>query len=130
MKFGPVPPDQALGGTAVHAIRKSGLVLKKGTVVGEKEVAALKAAGISEIVVARLDPGDVGEDAAASEIAGAVAGPGVRVDRAFTGPLQSVRALGRRTRGQQGRNRRAQSCRRGDYLRHPAGQSNRWWTGR
>ena len=85
MKFGPVPPDQALGGTAVHAIRKSGLVLKKGTVVGEKEVAALKAAGISEIVVARLDPGDVGEDAAASEIAGAVAGPGVRVDRAFTG---------------------------------------------
>jgi molybdenum cofactor cytidylyltransferase len=85
MKFGPVPPDQALGATAVHTIRKGNLVLKKGTIVGEKDVAALKAAGISEIVVARLDPDDVAEDIAAAEIARAVAGEGVRVDNAFTG---------------------------------------------
>jgi len=45
----------------------------------------LQAAGISEIVVARIEPGDVSEDAAAAEIAAAVAGMGVRVDRAFTG---------------------------------------------
>jgi len=35
--------------------------------------------------VARIEPGDVSEDAAAAEIAAAVAGTGVRVDRAFTG---------------------------------------------
>ena len=35
--------------------------------------------------MARLEPGDVSEDAAAAEIAAAVAGEGVRVDRAFTG---------------------------------------------
>ncbi|HET7849226.1 MAG TPA: molybdopterin-binding/glycosyltransferase family 2 protein [Pseudolabrys sp.] len=85
MKFGPVPPDEALGGTAVHSIRQADLVLKKGTLIGAKEVAALKAAGVKEIVVARLEPGDVSEDQAAAEIAAAVAGEGVRTDRAFTG---------------------------------------------
>jgi molybdenum cofactor cytidylyltransferase len=85
MKFGPVPLREAEGGVAVHSIRKPGLVLKKGTVIGKPEIAALAEAGISEIVVARIEPGDVSEDAAAAEIAAAVQGEGVRVDRAFTG---------------------------------------------
>ncbi len=85
MKFGPVPVGEAEGGIAVHSIRKSGLVLKKGTVIGPAEVAALRAGGVDEIVVARLEPSDVTEDQAAAEIASAVAGEGVRVDRAFTG---------------------------------------------
>ena len=85
MKFGAVPVTQAEGGVAVHSIRQSGLVLKKGTLIGKPEIADLQAAGISEIVVARIEPGDVSEDAAAAEIAAAVAGTGVRVDRAFTG---------------------------------------------
>ncbi|HKA81024.1 MAG TPA: molybdopterin-binding/glycosyltransferase family 2 protein [Xanthobacteraceae bacterium] len=85
MKFGAVPIAEAEGAVAVHSIRKSGLVLKKGTVIGKAEIAALAAAGIAEIVVARVEPGDVSEDAAAAEIAAAVAGEGVRLDRAFTG---------------------------------------------
>jgi molybdenum cofactor cytidylyltransferase len=85
MKFGPVPLAQAEGGVAVHSIRKSDLVLKKGTLIGSAEIAALAQAGITEIVVARIEPGDVSEDAAAAEIAAAVHGEGVRVDRAFTG---------------------------------------------
>jgi molybdenum cofactor cytidylyltransferase len=85
MKFGPVAPADALGATAVHSIRQGGMVLKKGTLIGPAEVEALQTAGISEIVVARLEPGDVTEDAAAAEIAAAIAGEGVRVDRAFTG---------------------------------------------
>jgi molybdenum cofactor cytidylyltransferase len=85
MKFGGVPPEEARGATAVHSIRKGDLVLKKGTLIGDKEVAALKAADVREIVVARLEEGDVSEDQAAGEIAAAVAGQGVRVDRAFTG---------------------------------------------
>ena len=85
MKFGAVPVAQAEGGVAVHSIRQSGLVLKKGTLIGKPEIAALQAAGIAEVVVARIEPGDVSEDAAAGEIAAAVAGAGVRVDRAFTG---------------------------------------------
>jgi molybdenum cofactor cytidylyltransferase len=85
MKFGAVPVGEAEGGVAVHSIRKAGLVLKKGTVIGKAEIAALKEAGIAEFVVARFEPGDVSEDVAAAGIAAAVAGEGVRVDRAFTG---------------------------------------------
>jgi molybdenum cofactor cytidylyltransferase len=85
MKFGAVAPKEAVGATAVHTIRQGPLVLKKGTRIGPGEVAALEAAGIKDIVVARLEAGDVSEDVAAAEIAEAVAGPGVHVDRAFTG---------------------------------------------
>ena len=85
MKFGPVQPQEALGATAVHTIRQGTLVLKKGTLIGPAEVEALEAAGIAQIVVARLEPGDVPEDEAAAAIAAAMAGQGVRVDRAFTG---------------------------------------------
>jgi len=85
MKFGAVPVAEALGATAVHSIRQGELVLKKGTLIGPAEVEALEAAGVKEIVVARLEPGDVSEDQAAAEIAMAAKGEGVRVDRAFTG---------------------------------------------
>jgi molybdenum cofactor cytidylyltransferase len=85
MKFGAVPVSEAEGGVAVHSIRQGGLVLKKGTLIGKPEMAALKSAGIAEIVVARIEPGDVSEDAAAAEIAATVAGEGVHVERAFTG---------------------------------------------
>jgi len=85
MKFGAVAPREALGATAVHTIRQGTLVLKKGTLIGAAEVAALEVAGIDDIVVARLEPGDVSEDVAAAEIARAVAGDGVHVERAFTG---------------------------------------------
>ena len=85
MKFGAVAPNEAIGATAVHTIRKGALVLKKGTLIGPIEAAALEAAGIKDIVVARLEPGDVSEDVAAAGIAEAIAGEGVHVDRAFTG---------------------------------------------
>jgi molybdenum cofactor cytidylyltransferase len=85
MKFGPVAPKDARGATAVHSIRQGELVLKKGTVIGDKEIAALDAAGVKEIVVARIEQGDVSEDEAAATIAAAVAGEGTRTDRAFTG---------------------------------------------
>jgi molybdenum cofactor cytidylyltransferase len=85
MKFGAVPPRDADGAIAVHSIRKDGFTLKKGTRIGKGEIAALEAAKISEVVVARLEPGDVSEDVAAAGIAAAVAGEGVHVERAFTG---------------------------------------------
>ena len=85
MKFGAVAPAEAKGAIVVHSIRSAGLVLKKGTVVGDAEIKALAAAGIPAITVARLEPDDISEDVAAAEIAAAVAGAGVHVDRAFTG---------------------------------------------
>ncbi|WP_291860224.1 molybdopterin-binding/glycosyltransferase family 2 protein [Bradyrhizobium sp.] len=85
MKFGPASPADAVGGVTVHTLRQGSLVLKKGTAIGPAEVEALHQAGVKEIVVVRLEPGDVSEDAAAASIAQAVAGDGVNVERAFTG---------------------------------------------
>ena len=85
MKFGPVPIADAIGATAVHSIRQGDFVLKKGTRIGPSEIAALKAVGIKEITVARLDAGDVPEDQAAAEIAEGIKGEGLRGDQAFTG---------------------------------------------
>ena len=85
MKFGPASPMEAMGGVTVHTLRQGALVLKKGTTIGHAEVEALTRAGVREIVVVRLEDGDVSEDAAAAGIAQAVAGEGVHVERAFTG---------------------------------------------
>jgi molybdenum cofactor cytidylyltransferase len=85
MKFGAVAPKDARGATAVHTIRQGALVLKKGTLIGPAEIAALEEAGIKDVVVAQLEPGDVSEDVAAADIAKEVAGAGVHIDRAFTG---------------------------------------------
>jgi molybdenum cofactor cytidylyltransferase len=76
---------EATGGVTVHTLRQGALVLKKGTTIGHAEVEALNRAGVKEIVVVRLEDGDVSEDAAAASIARAVAGDGVHVERAFTG---------------------------------------------
>jgi molybdenum cofactor cytidylyltransferase len=85
MKFGPASPADAIGGVTVHTLRQGSLVLKKGTTIGAAEVEALSRAGVKEIVVVRLEDGDVSEDVAAASIAQAVAGEGVHVERAFTG---------------------------------------------
>jgi molybdenum cofactor cytidylyltransferase len=85
MKFGPVSPKEAIGGVAVHAIRQSSFTLKKGTLITPVEAEALEQAGIKQIVVARLEDGDVSEDAAAAGIARMIAGEGIQVEKAFTG---------------------------------------------
>src|SRR5690242_1646614 len=85
MKFGPASPADAIGGVTVHTLRQGPLVLKKGTTIGLAEVAALNKAGVREVVVVRLEDGDVSEDVAAADVAKAVAGEGVTVERAFTG---------------------------------------------
>ena len=85
MKFGPASPADAIGGVTVHTLRQGPLVLKKGTTIGPVEAEALTRAGVKEVVVVRLEDGDVSEDVAAASIAQAVAGEGINVERAFTG---------------------------------------------
>jgi len=85
VKFGSVPLDQAEGAIAAHSVRLDDGVIKKGTRLGPAEIAQLRAAGFRAVVAARLEDGDLPEDAAAVRIAVAVAGPRVRVDKPFTG---------------------------------------------
>lgn len=85
MKFGPVPVEEAVGALAAHGVRAGDVAVKKGRTITAQDVARLKAAGVATVVAARLEPGDVGEDEGAERLGHALAGPGVTVERPFTG---------------------------------------------
>ncbi|MBT0956365.1 molybdopterin-binding protein [Alphaproteobacteria bacterium KMM 3653] len=86
MKFGPVPLAQAGGGILAHSLSLPGGRLRKGRVLGAADLAALGAAGIAQVVIARLEDGDMGEDAAALRLAQALtAGGPLRLGAAATG---------------------------------------------
>ena len=85
MKFGPVAVADAAGAILAHSVRGAEGIIRKGTVLTADHVARLEAAGVTEVIVARLAAGDVHEDAAASRIAARVAGAGVRAEPPFTG---------------------------------------------
>jgi molybdenum cofactor cytidylyltransferase len=93
VKFGPVPVAEAEGAIVAHTIRSGALVLKKGQTVTRDHLVALTAAGVVEIVAARLDAEDVGEDAAARQLAERLAGAHLRLERAFTGRVNLFAAV-------------------------------------
>lgn len=76
----------AAGAILAHGVRQGSLSFRKGRVLSAEDLARLKDAGIAEITIARLEPGDMGEDEAAARIArAAVGGEHVRVGASFTG---------------------------------------------
>jgi len=85
MKFGEVPVSEAAGAIVAHSLKLGATALKKGRVLSPADLDVIAAAGLSHIVVARLDPGDIREDAAAQRIAAAAAGENVATANAFTG---------------------------------------------
>ncbi|MDA7424648.1 molybdopterin-binding protein [Thalassococcus lentus] len=89
MKFGPVPLGEAVGAVLAHSIALPDGRLRKGRVIETSDLAPLEAAGIAEVTVARLEDGDIAEDAAAERLAAAlVPDPkraGLRLGRAATG---------------------------------------------
>ncbi len=74
MRFGTVPLAEAGGLISAHTVRRADITLRKGAVIGPEEAAGLARTGLSEIVVAALEPGDVGEDDAAARLAGCLRG--------------------------------------------------------
>jgi molybdenum cofactor cytidylyltransferase len=85
MRFGPTPVEKAKGALLAHAIKRPGLVLKKGERMTGDHIDALIAAGVEEIIVAEIEPADVQENEAALRVARALAGPYLRLDAPFTG---------------------------------------------
>lgn len=87
MKFGPVPPSQAEGAILAHSLELPGQKLRKGVVLSAEHVAAMQAAGLDSVIVARLSEDDLHEDAAAAQLAAALvpAPKGLRLTEAFTG---------------------------------------------
>ncbi len=85
MKFGRVAVAAGEGLILAHAIRAEGVSLRKGERVGAAHVSALERAGITSVIGAWLEPGDVTENVAAALLAEQVAGVNIRLDDAFTG---------------------------------------------
>ncbi|MFN5997907.1 MAG: molybdopterin-binding protein [Paracoccaceae bacterium] len=89
MRFGPVPLSEAEGAILAHSVPLPDGRLRKGCALTASDLARLQHHGIAEVMAARLDPGDVAEDAAAARLAAAlVPDPGragLTLSQAFTG---------------------------------------------
>ncbi len=80
MKFGPVAVTEAEGCLLAQAGR-----IAKGTVLTAEDVERLRTAGVETVIVARLEPGDMQEDAAAARLSSAITGDHLRFTPATTG---------------------------------------------
>jgi molybdenum cofactor cytidylyltransferase len=85
MEFDRFSLDQAEGAVLAHSVRAGDLVLRKGRRLSFEDLERLRAAGVDAVVAARIGAGDVGEDAAAADLAARVAGAAVETRAAFTG---------------------------------------------
>jgi len=95
MIFGEVPVAEAEGAILAHSLRLGTIALKKARVLSQADLDLIAGAGLTRIVVARLEPGDVSEDEAAQRVAAAAAGAEVEPSAPFTGRAN----LFARTRG-------------------------------
>ncbi len=86
MKFGPCPLDAAEGSILAHSVRVADrMLLKKGTVLDRAMIDALRTSGLTDVVVARLDADDIGENDAAERIARALVAPHITPSQTATG---------------------------------------------
>lgn len=90
MKFGLVEIGKAKGAVLAHSVGLGGKRrLRKGRLLEDDDIAALMTAGIAEVTVARLEPGDVFENDAARALAAALVpdpdSQHLRLTEAFTG---------------------------------------------
>lgn len=90
MKFGPVPLEDAKGAILAHSQRLGDKMLRKGSVLDEAAIDLLRSAGRTEVIAARLEPGDVPEDVAADRLATPLVAPLLARSRAATGRVNLV----------------------------------------
>ncbi|MDH7784375.1 molybdopterin biosynthesis enzyme [Ochrobactrum sp. 19YEA23] len=87
MIFADLPLDEAEGAVLAYAVTAGALVLRKGTVLNSDYCAALQQAGLTSVLAARFEPGDIGEDEAAQAIGATLASCTIRTGAATTGRI-------------------------------------------
>ena len=85
MKFGAAPLDEAKGAIMAHSQKVGERMIRKGSLLDDAAIEALRAAGRLEVICARLEPGDVPEDIAADRLATPLVSPLIARSRAATG---------------------------------------------
>jgi molybdenum cofactor cytidylyltransferase len=96
MKFGAVPLREAEGAVLAHSVGLASGRLRKGRMLDRADLEKLAAEGHSEVVVARLEAGDLDENAAAARLAAALVpeaqARGIEITDAFTGRVNLLAA--------------------------------------
>ena len=90
MIFGPVPVEQAVGTVLAHSLKLPESRIRKGIRLTEQDVQSLGKARVSEVVVARPEPGDLGEDQAAEILGQRFLAEGLSPRAPFTGRVNVV----------------------------------------
>lgn len=94
MRFGPVPLADATGAVLAHSVKLTRGRLRKGAVLDAEALTALAEAGLTEVVAARLDPGDLDENTAAARLAAALVpdagAANLRLSKPFTGRVNLI----------------------------------------
>ncbi|HXT82552.1 MAG TPA: molybdopterin-binding protein, partial [Acetobacteraceae bacterium] len=85
MRFGLTPLEEARGAIMAHSQRVADKMIRKGSLLDEAAIEALRAAGRTEVICAILEPGDVPEDIAADRMATPLVSPLIARSRAGTG---------------------------------------------
>ena len=85
MKFGPVDIERSEGALLAHTTMAGGKRYRKAHRLTREDIAALREAGIDEIVAAVLSPDDLDEDAAATRLAESMIFRGIEAKPAATG---------------------------------------------
>lgn len=87
MIFAELPLSDCQGAILAHSQRVGAEMFRKGRVLSIADIDALRAAGLEGVTVAKLEAGDIGEDAAARQLADSIVGDelGLRLDAAFAG---------------------------------------------
>jgi molybdenum cofactor cytidylyltransferase len=85
MRFGAAPLEEARGAIMAHSQRVGEKMIRKGARLDDEAIAALRDAGRTEVICARLEPGDVPEDLAADRLASPLVTPLIARSRAATG---------------------------------------------
>ncbi|MBI4987345.1 MAG: NTP transferase domain-containing protein [Rhodocyclales bacterium] len=85
MIFGEFRCDEAEGVTLAHTLNLGEKTLKKGRVLTSADISLLEQAGIAVVTGARMQAGDLDENAGAGEIAALLVGPNTETRRPYTG---------------------------------------------
>jgi molybdenum cofactor cytidylyltransferase len=90
MKFGPEDLKQAEGTVLAHSLRVGGRRFAKGQVLDAPVLAFLADHGLAQVVVARLGPDDLDENAAAAALAEGLATAEIAVTEPFAGRVNLI----------------------------------------
>ncbi|WPZ13805.1 molybdopterin-binding/glycosyltransferase family 2 protein [Nitratireductor rhodophyticola] len=85
MKFGPLSIDEAEGAVLAHATMAGKTRLRKAHRLTAEDIRLLRAEGVSSVIAAQLEAGDLDEDQAAERLAERLAVDGVAVRAPSTG---------------------------------------------